>query len=139
MLFSGIIVNEWCTVMLSSCKVWLEMQYWLFYCWLYSCLVSKFSSVGETGVGRSMEGFWSGQHGQSGEALAESGTPSTSPLDWETDDDNEEGMLFDPLYTYSSQPYLHIQMDWNSQPFCYCWSCETNGLSTVQQKRCNKK
>ncbi|KAL4643426.1 hypothetical protein ACB092_02G091400 [Castanea dentata] len=60
----------------------------------------------ETGVGRSMEGFSSGQHCQSGKALAElqsfeqveSGTPSASPLDWETDDDNEEGPKPSELY-----------------------------------------
>lgn len=82
--------------------------------------ISKWEIAGtvseETGVGRSMEGFSSGQHCQSGEALAElqsfeSGTPSTSPLDWETDDDNEEGMPFVPLHTFSSLPYLHMQTD----------------------------
>ncbi|KAF3972582.1 hypothetical protein CMV_003931 [Castanea mollissima] len=86
----------------------------------FSIPVSKFMSVGEgilkweiagtvseeTGVGRSMEGFSSGQHCQSGETLAElqsfeqveSGTPSASPLDWETDDDNEEGPKPSELY-----------------------------------------
>uniref|UniRef100_A0A2N9HNL4 Uncharacterized protein n=1 Tax=Fagus sylvatica TaxID=28930 RepID=A0A2N9HNL4_FAGSY len=53
----------------------------------------------ESGVGRSLEGISSGLRCQSGEALAEwrsseqveNGTPSTSPPDWDTDDDNDEG------------------------------------------------
>ncbi|KAM3755979.1 hypothetical protein ACB098_02G078100 [Castanea mollissima] len=60
----------------------------------------------ESGVGRSMEGFSSGQRCQSGEALAEwrsseqveNGTPSTSPPDWETDDDNDGGPKPSELY-----------------------------------------
>ncbi|KAM4116825.1 hypothetical protein ACJW30_02G078100 [Castanea mollissima] len=60
----------------------------------------------ESGVGRSMEGFSSGQRCQSGEALAEwqsskqveNGTPLTSPPDWETDDDNDEGPKPSELY-----------------------------------------
>ncbi|GMY21380.1 TNF receptor-associated factor homolog 1b-like isoform X2 [Fagus crenata] len=51
----------------------------------------------ESGVGRSLEGISSGLRCQSGEALAEwrsseqveNGTPSTSPPDWDTDDDND--------------------------------------------------
>ncbi|KAM3708173.1 hypothetical protein ACB098_02G078800 [Castanea mollissima] len=65
----------------------------------------------ESGVGRSMEGFSSGQRCQSGEALAEwqsskqveNGTPLTSPPDWETDDDNDEGQL---IYGYLKPPFL---------------------------------
>ncbi|KAK4586173.1 hypothetical protein RGQ29_023392 [Quercus rubra] len=60
----------------------------------------------ESGVGRSTEGFSSGQRCQSGEALAEwrsseqveSGTPLTSPPDWETDDDNDGGPKPSELY-----------------------------------------
>jgi hypothetical protein len=55
----------------------------------------------ESGVGRSMEGISSAQRSQSGEALAEwrsseqveNGTPSTSPPYWDTDDDDDGGML----------------------------------------------
>uniref|UniRef100_A0A2N9IKN2 Uncharacterized protein n=1 Tax=Fagus sylvatica TaxID=28930 RepID=A0A2N9IKN2_FAGSY len=55
----------------------------------------------ESGVGRSLEGISSGLRCQSGEALAEwrsseqveNGTPSTSPPDWDTDDDNDEEVV----------------------------------------------
>ncbi|XP_061359175.1 TNF receptor-associated factor homolog 1a-like isoform X1 [Gastrolobium bilobum] len=51
----------------------------------------------ESGVGKSVEGIFSGQRCQSGEALAEwrsseqveNGTPSTSPPYWDTDDDDD--------------------------------------------------
>lgn len=79
----------------------------------------------ESGVGRSTEGFSSGQRCQSGEALAEwrsseqveNGTPSTSPPDWETDDDNDGGM-FCPVTPFSPQLYLHIQTTRNGRAFC---------------------
>ncbi|GLU08120.1 hypothetical protein SLE2022_250450 [Rubroshorea leprosula] len=53
----------------------------------------------ETGGGRSVEGISSGQHCQSGEALAEwrsseqpeNVIPSTSPPYWDTDDDDDDG------------------------------------------------
>ena len=69
----------------------------------------------ESGVGRSTEGFSSGQRCQSGEALAEwrsseqveSGTPLTSPPDWETDDDNDGGMCFVPLHPFPLN-YIYI-------------------------------
>ena len=69
----------------------------------------------ESGVGRSTEGFSSGQRCQSGEALAEwrsseqveNGTPSTSPPDWETDDDNDGGMCFVPLHPFPLH-YIYI-------------------------------
>ncbi|GMP56105.1 hypothetical protein CsSME_00020701 [Camellia sinensis var. sinensis] len=57
----------------------------------------------ESGVGRSFEEISSVQQGcQSGEALVEwqsseqleNGTPSTSPPYWDTDDDDDCGMLF---------------------------------------------
>jgi len=55
----------------------------------------------ESGVGKSAEGTFSGQHGQSGEAVAEwrsseqveNGTPSTSPPYWDTDEDDEGGLV----------------------------------------------
>lgn len=51
----------------------------------------------ESGVGKSSEGTFSEQHGQSGEAVAEwrsseqveNGSPSTSPPYWDTDEDDE--------------------------------------------------
>ncbi|GMY27225.1 TNF receptor-associated factor homolog 1b isoform X1 [Fagus crenata] len=60
----------------------------------------------ESGVGRSLEGISSGLRCQSGEALAEwrsseqveNGTPSTSPPDWDTDDDNDGGLKPSELY-----------------------------------------
>lgn len=72
----------------------------------------------ESGVGRSMEGIPSAQRSQSGEALAEwrsseqveNGTPSTSPPYWDTDDDDDGGMLSVPLppfplnYIYLNKP-----------------------------------
>lgn len=71
----------------------------------------------ESGVGRSTDGFSSGQRCQSGEALAEwrsseqveNGTPSTSPPDWETDDDNDGGMCFVPLH-----PFPQTTRKWSS-------------------------
>ncbi|KAK9293204.1 hypothetical protein L1049_021193 [Liquidambar formosana] len=58
------------------------------------------------GVGRSLEGFSSGQHCQYGEALAEwrsceqvdNGTPSTSPPYWDTVDDDDGGAKPSELY-----------------------------------------
>jgi len=56
----------------------------------------------ESGVAKSAEGTFSGQHGQSaGEAVAEwrsseqveNGTPSTSPPYWDTDEDDEGGLV----------------------------------------------
>lgn len=77
----------------------------------------------ESGVGRSMEGFSSGQRCQSGEALAEwrsseqveNGTPSTSPPDWETDDDNDGGMLLScyTLFPSTISTYTNDQK-WSS-------------------------
>lgn len=60
----------------------------------------------ESGAGRSTEGIAGGQRCQSGEALAEwrspeqveNGTPSTSPPYWDTDDDDDGGMVFCFLY-----------------------------------------
>lgn len=55
----------------------------------------------ESGVGRSVEGISSGQRCQSGELAewrsseqVENGTPSTSPPYWDTDDDDDGGMVF---------------------------------------------
>lgn len=67
----------------------------------------------ESGAGRSMEGVSGGQRCQSGEALAEwrsseqveNGTPSTSPPYWDTDDDDDGGMVFE-LFVY-----FHILFD----------------------------
>jgi hypothetical protein len=77
----------------------------------------------ESGVGRSLEGISSGLRCQSGEALAEwrsseqveNGTPSTSPPDWDTDDDNDGGMFFAPIHP---SLYLDIQTTRNGQAFC---------------------
>lgn len=60
----------------------------------------------DSGVGRSLEGFSSGQHCQNGEALAEwrsceqvdNGTPSTSPPYWDIDDDDDSGAKPSQLY-----------------------------------------
>ncbi|KAJ1391833.1 TRAF-like, partial [Sesbania bispinosa] len=60
----------------------------------------------ESGVGKSVEGIFSGQRCQSGEALAEwrsseqveNGIPSTSPPYWDTDDDDDGGPKPSQLY-----------------------------------------
>ena len=60
----------------------------------------------ECGVGRSTDVISSGQRCQSGEALAEwrsseqveNGTPSTSPPYWDSDDSDDTGKCFAPLY-----------------------------------------
>lgn len=55
----------------------------------------------DSGAGRSSEGISSGQRCQSGELTewrsseqVENGTPSTSPPYWDTDDDEDGGMVF---------------------------------------------
>lgn len=56
----------------------------------------------DSGVGRSVEESSNGQHSQSGEALSEwrssgqveNGTPSTSPLYWDSDQDDDFGKCF---------------------------------------------
>lgn len=56
----------------------------------------------ESGVGKSVEGSYSGHRCQSGEALAEwrsseqveNGIPSTSPPYWDTDEDDDDGGEF---------------------------------------------
>lgn len=68
----------------------------------------------EAGVARSTEGISSGQRCQSGETLAEwrsseqveNGTPSTSPPYWDTDDDDDGGML--PLLSDFAFPFQLI-------------------------------
>ncbi|MBA0740638.1 hypothetical protein Gogos_013831 [Gossypium gossypioides] len=62
----------------------------------------------DCGVGRYAEGISSGQHCQTGEALAEwqsseqveNGTPSTSLLYWDSDDGNDGGMPLDPFHVW---------------------------------------
>lgn len=64
----------------------------------------------DCGVGRYAEGISSGQHCQTGEALAEwqsseqveNGTPSTSLLYWDSDDGNDGGMPLDPFHVWLS-------------------------------------
>ena len=63
----------------------------------------------ESGAGRSSEGISSGQRCQSGELAewrsseqVENGTPSTSPPYWDTDDDDDGGMVFSEVFAFSS-------------------------------------
>ncbi|XP_022980829.1 TNF receptor-associated factor homolog 1a-like isoform X1 [Cucurbita maxima] len=71
-------------------------------------------AVSEEALGmRSVESYANGHHSQSGEALAEwrsseqveNGTPSTSPPYWDTDDDEEAGMLLSYLGPKPSELY----------------------------------
>ncbi|XP_052731426.1 TNF receptor-associated factor homolog 1a isoform X5 [Vigna angularis] len=82
----------------------------------------------ESGVGKSSEGTFSGQHGQSGEAVAEwrsseqveNGSPSTSPPYWDTDEDDEgpkPSELFG-RYTWKIEKFSQItRRELRSSPF----------------------
>ncbi|XP_014513500.1 MATH domain-containing protein At5g43560 isoform X1 [Vigna radiata var. radiata] len=82
----------------------------------------------ESGVGKSSEGTFSEQHGQSGEAVAEwrsseqveNGSPSTSPPYWDTDEDDEgpkPSELFG-RYTWKIEKFSQItRRELRSSPF----------------------